>query len=220
MIPRPKVVRALSAVFAAGGVAMVGAATVPNFPASDFLLLTFPFYFWIPFSIWWLVAVARFGRAGVEEHLEWRISLAAGAVIALTLLNALSPYLEVKTAFSFNMYANLVTAEGKTNHFIVPATLPLRDGYEGPVEIVSSSDSGLMYYPRYGYLVAWPQFRIYVADHPDIEVSYRRGSESFAYPGNAPELSEPVPWWWRWLPLRALDTQSPPRCQDVFLPAL
>jgi hypothetical protein len=221
MVPSRLLGRALAVVFGLAALAMVAAATFANFPASDFLLLELPFYLWIPFSIWWLVAVVRFGRtAPAAASLAWKMSVAGAAVVAITVLNGLTPYLEVKTAFGFNMYANLVTAQGATNHFIVPATLPIRDGYDRPVEIVSSSDPALLYYPRYGYLVAWPQFRIYVADHPGIEVSYRRGSESFEYPGSDGELSEPVPWWWRWLPLRAIDTQSPPRCQDVFLPAL
>jgi hypothetical protein len=199
---------------------MLAAATLPSFPATSFLLLTFPFFLWIPFSLWWLVAVLRYGRTARVSAIGWRLTVAGAAVVAITILNGLTPYLELKTAFSFNMYSNLVTAQGKTNHFLVPATLPLRDGYDGPVEIVSSSDADLLYYPRYGYLVAWPQFRIYVADHPGIEVSYRRDGESFGYPGGDSELSQSVPWWWRWLPLRALDTQTPPRCQDVFLPAL
>jgi hypothetical protein len=220
MVPRPLLGRALSVAVAIGAVAMIGAATFAGFPADAFVLLELPFYLWIPFSIWWLVAVIRFARVEPAPALGWRMPVAAGAVVILTLFNALTPYLEVKTAFGFNMYSNLLTAQGETNHFIVPATLPLRDGYDRPVEIVESSDRALLYYPRYGYLVAWPQFRIYVADHPGIEVSFNRGTESFEYPGNAGELSEPVPWWWRWMPLRALDTQSPPRCQDVFLPAL
>jgi hypothetical protein len=220
MIPRRALARGLAVVFGVSALAMLAAATLPSFPATSFLLLTFPFFLWIPFSLWWLVAVLRYGRTARVSAIGWRLTVAGAAVVAITILNGLTPYLELKTAFSFNMYSNLVTAQGKTNHFLVPATLPLRDGYDGPVEIVSSSDADLLYYPRYGYLVAWPQFRIYVADHPGIEVSYRRDGESFGYPGGDSELSQSVPWWWRWLPLRALDTQTPPRCQDVFLPAL
>jgi hypothetical protein len=148
--------------------------------------------------------------------------LAAGAVVLLTLLNALTPYTEVKTAYGFNMYANLVTAGGESNHFVVPRTFRLRHDYDRPVEIIESNDAGLEIYRERGYLVAYPQFRRYVALKPDVTVLYERGGESYTIEGtNRPlELADPGPWWWRYLPLRALDTQSPPRCQDVFLPAL
>ncbi len=33
-------------------------------------------------------------------------------------------YLELRTAYTFNMYSNLETAAGDSNHFLVPRTLP------------------------------------------------------------------------------------------------
>ena len=51
-------------------------------------------------------------------------------VPVLVVLNGLSPFLELRTAYAFNMYANLETAAGESNHFLVPRTLPLTD-YQG-----------------------------------------------------------------------------------------
>ena len=48
-------------------------------------------------------------------------------VVALAALNAVSPYLEIRTSGAFNMYSNLSTLNGETNHLLLPATLPLGD---------------------------------------------------------------------------------------------
>jgi hypothetical protein len=120
------------------------------------------------------------------------------------------------------MYANLLTAEGESNHLLVRETLPLREGYQNPVEILDSSDPGLLAYRETGYLIAYPQFRQYLVSRPEVRVDYLRGGVTYSVSrvGERTSLAAPVPWWWRYLPLRAIDAQRPPRCQDVFLPAL
>ena len=57
----------------------------------------------------------------------------------LVFLNGLTPYLEVKTGFGWNMYANLRTVDGDSNHFVVRRTLPLTDAQAEPVEIGRAS---------------------------------------------------------------------------------
>ena len=37
----------------------------------------------------------------------------------------LSPYLELRTAYAFNMYSNLLAADGKGNHLLVTRTAAL-----------------------------------------------------------------------------------------------
>jgi hypothetical protein len=138
--------------------------------------------------------------------------------VVLAMLNGLTPYTEIKTAYGFNMYANLVTAQGESNHFVIRNTIPLRAGYDRPVEIVASSDPGLDLYRDLGYLVAYPQFQRYLVGR-DVTVDFRRGDEEFLGTDSA-EIANTGPWWWRFMPLRAIDQRQPPRCQDVFLPAL
>lgn len=148
--------------------------------------------------------------------------MAGAVVVLLTVVNGLTPYTEIKTAYSFNMYANLVTSQGESNHYVVRSTWPLRDGYEGPVEIIESSDDGLEAYRDEGYLVAYPQLRRYLSTRPDVGLTYRRDGEVtvLAQVSLRPELVDPGPWWWRFFPLRAIDTRNPPLCQAAFLPAL
>ena len=189
-------------------------------PVTAFLLSRIPFVFWVPFSLLWVAALVRARAPG--SKMSWTPGVAGAVVVLVTMLNGLTPYTEIKTAYSFNMYANLVTSQGESNHFLVRSTLPLRNGYEGPVEILESSDAGLNAYRDEGYLVAFPQLRRYLSVRPEASLTYSRNGEvtSLAEVSSAPELVDPGPWWWRFFPLRAIDTRNPPLCQAAFLGAL
>jgi hypothetical protein len=185
------------------------------------------FVVWIPYAVTLIVLVLLGPRR--SEGLSWRPAALAWLAVALTLVNGLTAWTEVKTATSFTMYSNLEAAQGQTNHSLVPATLPLRDGLDRLVAIESSSDPGLAAYVASGYVLPWPSFAVYVRDRPGIAVTYRDGvaldgsggTPAAIAPGQDPaDAVGAVPWWWQWLPLRAVDTQSPPRCQVAWLPAL
>jgi hypothetical protein len=200
--------------------ALVVLAVFPLTPITAFLLSRVPFVLWIPSSALWMVALIR-ARAPANA-MNWRTGVGGAVVVLVTFLNGLTPYTEVKTAYSFNMYANLVTSQGESNHYLVRSTLPMRHGYDGPVEILESSDEGLNAYRDEGYLVAYPQLRRYLSVRPDAALTYRRYGQvtNLAEVSSDPELVDPGPWWWRFFPLRAIDTRSPPLCQAAFLGAL
>ncbi len=61
-------------------------------------------------------------------------------IVGLVVLNGLSPYLELKSGFGFNMYSNLVTVGGETNHFLVPGTAELRSSQSETAVILASVD--------------------------------------------------------------------------------
>lgn len=208
-----------AALITALGLGVTWANVTPLSSATVWFLRTFTFFWWTPY----LVVIAWIAwRARPAEAIGRLSHWATAVVVALVFVNGLTPYLEIKTAFSYNMYANLVTAQGWSNHLIVRATLPLRDGYDDPVQIVASNDQRLRAYAREGWLIAWPSFRSFLAENPNVAVIYRRREETIALRQAAddPDLVAPVPWWWRYLPLRAIDTRDPPRCQPSFLRAL
>ena len=140
----------------------------------------------------------------------------------LAVLNGLTPYLEVKTGYGWNMYANLRTVDGDSNHFLVRGTLPLTDQHGDLVEIVRSGDPALQRYGRQDYALTFTQLRAYLSDHPEVSLVYRRGDElvSLQRAADRPELVEPLPIWREKLLLfRAVDLQSPERCVPTFGPA-
>ena len=195
---------------------LVFLAVIPASDATVTILTRLAFVVWIPVSLIWLWGVVRAWQPGVE--LRWNPGWLGGSVVVLAVFNGLTPYTEVKTAYGFNMYANLVTAGGESNHFVIRNTMPLRAGYDAPVEIVESSDPGLDLYRDLGYLIAFPQFQRYLVGR-DVTVDFRRGDEEF-FGTDSAEIANTGPWWWRFFPLRSIDLRDPPRCQDIFLPAL
>jgi hypothetical protein len=206
-------------VFASVAAWLVLVSVFPLVPLTAPMVLTWPFFLWVPFSAWWVWRLVRARAPG--QRFSWRAGPAL-AVVAITILNGLTPYTEVKTAYSFNMYANLLTAAGESNHFVVRDTLRLRHDYSPLVEVLESNDPGLLAYREQGYLIAMPELRRYLAGRPDTSLVYEVEGQrhEVARAGDDPLLSDPGPWWWGYLPLRAVDRQSPPRCQDVWLGAL
>jgi hypothetical protein len=141
----------------------------------------------------------------------------------LVVANGLTPYLEVKTGYGWNMYANLRTVDGETNHYLLPATLPLTSEHADLVEILETSDDGLDVYRRTGYGLTFRQLRAYLSDRPETSITFRRGGEvvELERAADLPELVEPVPAWREKVQLfRAVDLRSPPeRCVPVWGPA-
>lgn len=216
---RPSARWVLVAAVSVVGIAVTGANVTPLSPESAWWLITGSFLWWVPYLA--LVAWAAVGSLE-PARLGWRVGPVTAAVVALVVVNGLTPYLEVKTAYGWNMYSNLVTVDGTSNHLLVRSTLPIREGHRNLVTVVSSDDPGLQIYADEGYLLPWPSFRLYAVDHADTGVVIERFGITFEVSriGDDPDLSAPVPWWWRWMPLRAVHGETPQRCQPVFLPAL
>ena len=138
--------------------------------------------------------------------------------------NGLTPYLELKTGFGWNMYANLRTVDGETNHYLVPRTVPLTDVQADLVEILGSDDPASSSYrdndllARLAAAAGVPLRRI-----PTTRIDYRRGNARRSRsptPSDDPELVRPLPLWQEKLQLfRAVDERSPERCRPTFGPA-
>ncbi|MEM9561348.1 MAG: hypothetical protein AAGA93_01940 [Actinomycetota bacterium] len=148
--------------------------------------------------------------------------VAGVALVLLALFNGLAPYLEVKTATGFNMYANLVTADGETNHLVIRRTAGLRDAQGATVEIIEADDDGLAAYASSGFALPVANLRDYLADHPGVSVTYRLGGEVVRHRPDAPGPLTPEPLGWfeeRLVLFRAVPLADPPACQNVWLPA-
>jgi hypothetical protein len=178
--------------------------------------------------LWWvavLAAVVAFAprhRRDLPDapfRLEPRWLL---AIPLLVVLNGLTPYVELKTAFGWNMYSNLQTVDGASNHFLIRRTFPLTHEQRGLVTIVSSSAPALQVYADEQWDLPLLQLRGYLTRHPGVAITYRRDGveHRLARAADDPDLVRPVPLWQHKLQVfRAVDQHDPPRCQPVFLPA-
>jgi hypothetical protein len=195
----------------------VVASVAPPSELTVALLRQGTFILWIPFGVWliWSTIRLSFGEPDLVMRPQGVISV---ALIAIVVLNGIAPYLEVKTATSWNMYANHLTAAGESNHLIIRRTYPLTAGNVDPVVVLDTDDPGLALYVDSGYAVPWDQFRHYLSSRPDVSVTYRRADETVTVTGET--VGEALPWWkYRLLAFRAIDLERPVRCQAYWLPA-
>lgn len=94
-----------------------------NTPAAIEFLQTFVVAFvLLVLSVIWLAQ--QKGKSRLNRSPPSVVGLAG---LTFLLINAVTPLLEIKTAYAFNMYANSVTAAGRSNHFFLPRTLPITD---------------------------------------------------------------------------------------------
>ena len=195
---------------------LVAAAVLPASAATDVALRVLPFVAWFPFAIWLIVTVARggLGPSRVPMRLPGAV---AGVLVGLVVLNGLTPYFEVKTGYGWNMYANLRTVAGDSNHLVVRSTLPLTDAQDHLLTVVRSDAPELRVYAEKGYLVPERNLLDYLARHPSASVVVSDGGVRRTLDGSdgvrLPLLAE------KFQLFRAVDVQTPPRCQDVWLPA-
>ena len=155
------------------------------------------------------------------EH-ALRVHPAMAVVVALVVVNGLTPYTEVKTAFGWNMYANLRTVAGDSNHLVVVDTLPLNHDQDDVVEIVESDDPALEFYATNRYGLTERRLRAYLHDHPDVTLTIRRddGPIERLAGADVADFARAEPEWQRKLLVhRAVDLDPHQRCQDVFGPA-
>jgi len=180
---------------------------------------------WVPWQVFAVVvlgATLRFLAQRPREPARHALQVGHVAFLLVPLLvvaNGLTPYLELKTGFGWNMYANLRTADGESNHYLVRRTLPLTDAQDELVHLLDTDDPALHLYITSDYALTWQQLRSYLSDHPDTRLRYRRGNAvvSLAHASDDPQLVAPLPVWQEKLQLfRAVDERSPERCQPTF----
>lgn len=199
---------------------------LPVPPALDVLLVVLGHLAWWAYgtgAVLLVLGLVRAGRAAAGDGGPTRPSgWILWAVPALVVLNGLTPYLEVKTGFGWNMYSNLRTVDGESNHVLIGSTLDLTGVQADRVRIVESSDPALARLAEEEYAVAWSEFREYAHAHPDVAVTYERGGDLVraarlgddpAGQGGVTELGR------RLQSFRVIDVSGSERCQPVFSPA-
>lgn len=167
-----------------------------------------------------VLAAWRTRTGGEMDPRAVGVSARTLVVVLLVVANGAAPYLEIKTATAWNMYANLRTADGDSNHFLIRATWSI--GWQDELVEVVSADGPLRPYAD-GQRLARRQLRWFVQQHPEATgVLLVAGERVVLDAGRIPaELGPPVPdVVGRLLALRAVAPSGREvGCQDVFLPA-
>jgi hypothetical protein len=222
---RPSLPELVHLVAVVGAALLVAVAVLDRPQGAASRLLSAGHLLWRVYALVMLVAVVRYVLTERPVAVPGALRVASPMLLVVPLLvvaNGLTPYLEVKTAYGWNMYANLRTEGGKTNHLIVPRTFQLTHVLDDVVRIDATSDAALRSYTAAGYGLAFRQLRAYLARHPDVSLTYTRHGRqtSVAHAADDPRLVDPLPTWQEKLFLfRAVDLQRRERCMPAFGPA-
>ena len=135
----------------------------------------------------------------------------------LAFVNGLTPYLELKTAYGWNMYSNLRTEAGVSNHLIIRRTADLTGAQRDLVRVVRTADPALDRLRKDGYALPFVEFQRYARQHPDVTVTYARTgqAERTERLGDNPDLTAPAPLA-RLHAFRVIDLRGPQRCLTSF----
>jgi hypothetical protein len=189
---------------------------LPTSIATLLLTRVIVFVLWIPLAAAVVWLTVRGARGPTPRPLQ-RPGVLTLCLVGLVALNGLTPYVGVKTAFGWNMYANLVTAGGRANHLVIPELTPVVDA--GYVRVRAANDA-LRAYVDAPWVVPERNLRDHLARHPDTAVVFER-TDGTVISGSGRQLGRPLPTVVRrLLPLRSVDVSEPARCQALWLPAL
>lgn len=182
-----RVVAVLVGVVAAGGELRVFDAKVVN---------RLGYVVWQPFVVTLIVGVAVYvwrhqGGDAVQpigRPVAW-MALVPVLVVAVGLM----PYLEIRTASSWNMYANLRTVGGDSNHFLVRSTWPLTDQQSAPITVLETDHPGLQKWADDDYAFAPQTLAYYLQQRPHTSITYERDGRvvTLAHASDDPALVDP-----------------------------
>lgn len=178
---------------------------------------------WFVYAGGVILLVWRFAKLHGRQSAIGMLRLAHPLLLVLPfimVLNGLMAYGETRRGRSFDMYSNLRTSAGETNHWILPS-VPLTPAQSDPIVIVSSQDDELDPYIDSEVAVSFIALRKYLSARPEtpLTVQYEGETITLAQAADWPELVAPLPWWQnKLLTFKPLDLRPVNRCFDQIGP--
>ncbi len=147
------------------------------------------YFFWTVYSILftWCFVRYMFSARNSQVMMQPTFSLPHRSLLIIpiiVLLNGTIPYFGLKTENSYAMFSNLRTEGGKTNHYIIPASLQLFDYQKEYVEILSSTDAGLQLLASENKAMVLFEFKNYVNDRKPERVEYLHNGKKHIFLGS------------------------------------
>jgi hypothetical protein len=158
--------------------------------------------------------------SGEGRAMPLRPTLPAILGPALILLSGVGPYVGLGTHRALGMYSNLRTEGGRSNHFLLPASLQIFSYQRDLVQVLRSSAPLLAQLADQGKVIPWIELRARLTEvtprsGPGVSVTYLRGGKRYDV-GSASDdslLALPVSRFHRkFLRYRAAELAGPRRC--------
>jgi hypothetical protein len=173
------------------------------------------FLVWVPLALG-SIGYAAFQHRGSHQAAFRPPNGLAWIFVAVVVVNGLSPYAEVKTANSWNMYSNLAVVNGESNHLLMRSGIPFGDGHGELVEVVATNDPGLSRYVGSNWRLSQRTLGAYLTENSGSTVEVRISGVEHSGELALPQSNLLVR---RLMVLRAVDASPPQDCQTVWLPA-
>ena len=220
---RPAVRVAATACAVLAAAVATGAAALPDAVRLHELATSTGHLAWLLIGTGLLVGVWAATAASAPDPVRLSVPRPAlWLVPVLVALNGLTPYLELKTGFGWQMYSNLRTVDGETNHLVVPSTIDLTGLQADRVEILASSDPWLEALVGHEYEVVFSELQEYARENPGTTLAYRRDGVGHGpvRAGADPDLAGGSgPLSTRLQSFRVVDASGSERCLATFTPA-
>jgi len=161
-------------------------------------------------------------RTGADGSPAMSLRPALPAILGpvLILLSGSAPYLGLGTHRALGMYSNLRTEGGRSNHFLLPASLQIFSYQRDLVQVLQSSAPQLAPLAEQGRVIPWTELRARLTEMtpptgPEVSVTYLRGGKRYNI-GSASDdslLALPVSrLHLKFLRYRAVEPTGPRRC--------
>lgn len=149
---------------------------------------------WSAFLIY---IAAKHWREGLSPQRTVGVHSVVGAlIVAVTLLNSISPYLGGKTYSTMSMYSNLQVEGGVSNHLLFPR-LPIHTPQDDIVTILNAQDPNLVGAKERGEKLTMHEMIRILAKNPESAVQYEFQGKTYFYEhaSENPELVTIDPFW-------------------------
>ncbi len=124
-----------------------------------------------------LLARRAGGRRGRPTRLGLRLAHPAfTAGVALLVLNAMAPYLGLKTESAFTMFSNLQTEAGSWNHAFIPEAVRVFAYQDKLVRVTASDDPALLRRTSHGTRIVRFELERHLRRNPGVHATWTDGS--------------------------------------------
>ncbi len=203
---------------------------VLSFDLMSFYYTTLTFFIFVSVGVIWAVTIYARNKTTRWED-TWRGLITSNPVLILLLvlffINGTMPYIGLKTQQNLNMFSNLYTERGQTNHVFFTAPPYLFGFQEDTVRILETNVTLFLDLRDNGLLIPYIEFRRLWSQTPMdyrkkvVLIFERNGKVERITPEviSDPDLFRPIsPWLNRWFYFRYVATKRPQECNGHKLP--
>ncbi|MFN3148512.1 HTTM domain-containing protein [Bremerella sp.] len=166
-------------------------------------LLFAMYYGGVAFLVWKMYGHTLFDTSDQPRPASLKLASVGLAVVPLVvILNALCPYIGLKTESSFTMYSNLQTEGNQWNHLLMPKSMKVFHWQDDLVSIIDSTYPPFQHAAKEDIRLTWFEFQRQASEADSIAVTYRRGDEVYEVTDSKrdPVLSQPPEaYWGKWM---------------------